>query len=247
MHARTLCARMRMRARTSTSWHVFPTPKLACDSRVRVCLNPGSLPPPSPRVRRPCGGVRQGWATRPPAYTGGICKSTADPCVWVLMSVRHASSEKWVRQRTVSEHQALATHATAGTAKVDVVREKPGPRHEFRGPQKSLRLRSVPEPSTRLMMCTLVSPRLSVIMATLSSAAGRQPHLSNFQVSDIAAYAHQDTADVDARARSVHPTGVGAPRCHGPRVPPRAAAATPGPRSRGQHPNPAQTRPPDQR
>ena len=112
----------------------FPTPNLACDSRVRVSLNPGNLPPPSPRVRRPCGGVRQGWATRPPAYTGGICKSTADPCVWVLMSVRHASSEKWVRQRTVSEHQALATHATAGTAK-DVVREKPGPRFEFRGPQ----------------------------------------------------------------------------------------------------------------
>ena len=32
----------------------------------------------------------------------------------------------------VSQHHALAMHATAGTAKVDVVREKPGPRHEFR-------------------------------------------------------------------------------------------------------------------
>ena len=32
----------------------------------------------------------------------------------------------------VSEHRALAMHATAGTAKVGVVREKPGPRHEFR-------------------------------------------------------------------------------------------------------------------
>ena len=37
-----------------------------------------------------------------------------------------------VGEAEVSEHRGLATRATAGPAKVEVVREKPGPRHEFR-------------------------------------------------------------------------------------------------------------------
>ena len=63
-----------------------------------------------------------------------------------------------------------------------------------------LSLHSVPEPPTRLMMCTLVLPRLPIIMATQSSRQGG--HRISW-VLDIA-YAHQDTANVDAQARSVH-------------------------------------------
>ena len=67
------------------------------------------------------------------------------------------------------------------------------------GLNNSLSLHSVPEPSTRLMMCTLVSPRLRIIMATQSSTPRRKLHLPG---SDIT-YAHQDAAEVDAQARPV--------------------------------------------
>jgi hypothetical protein len=43
--------------------------------------------------------------------------------------VREALRVQKVGEAEVSEHQALAMHATAGSAKVDVVREKPSPRH----------------------------------------------------------------------------------------------------------------------
>ena len=120
---------------------------------------------------------------RPLRLGGNVCKA--------VNAIVHKVGEV-----EASEHHALALHATAVAAEVDVLREKAGPHKESRRPQEVLEpcaRTADPADDVRAGGAEFGDHHSYPILCAGAEAA-------LFRMSDIAD-AHQDAADVDAQAR----------------------------------------------